>query len=339
MIRRAACRSARLLVQAVLSACWLVGCGAEVPAGGVKSAAEATKPPPAHFDPADLIPADLDLVVRVDLGRMKDALGPGSATRLSGEHGGEPLLDQALERAEIAWVAVRVADIDAGDRLVIVEGKVKALTVDSTRFREAAPPHPEVKAYERIGPHRRDEVAEILVIGDRAIAFVSPVERDSVRRVLRRGRDAGRGDPVAEGFVSLDYRVQRLTPRLERKFPSISALLGSVERVRATARLTDDGVVIESTLQGETAQAAEKATRFLEVLRDNVEAPHLAELLGEISIEQIDAVVRVDWTVPGEVVLAALEGGAPSAPPPTTRPAPEAPASGEPRPSEEPETP
>lgn len=287
--------------------CILPACGAEVPSGGVRAPEPAAAPAPAHFDPADLIPADLDLVVRVDVGRMRSALGPTVAASLSDQTADEPLLAAALERADVAWIAVRVADVDLGDRMVVIEGNLADLTVDTTRYRAAPAPHPEVRAYERIGLMHREDVAEILVVGKRAVAFVSPVERDSVRRVLSRGRDAGRGDPSAEGLVSLDYRVARLSPRLERKFPSISALLAAVERVRATATLSDDGLVIESTLQGGSAAGARKAGMFLEALRDNVEAPGLASLVGGIEIEQIDSVVRVDWTVPSEIVLAAIQ--------------------------------
>lgn len=298
-------RSRLCVLCAVL--CALPGCGSEVPQGGVRAPDSKPVPPPAHFDPADLIPADLDLVVRVDVGRIRSALGPSATASLSDQTADEPLIATALERAKVAWIAVRVADVDLGDRLIVIEGDLAELTVDTTRYRTAPAPHPEVRAYERIGLMHREDVAEILVIGQRAVVFVSPVERDSVRRVLSRGRDAGRGDPAAEGLVSVDYRVARLSPRLERKFPSISALLAAVERVRATATLSDDGLVIESTLQGESAAGARKAGMFLQALRDNVEAPALAELVGGIEIEQIDSVVRVDWTVPSAIVLAAIQ--------------------------------
>jgi hypothetical protein len=59
--------------------------------GGSKDAAQAAQgrriPGGARLDrdldPIDVIPADLDLVVRVDLGRMRSALGPTAADDLS----------------------------------------------------------------------------------------------------------------------------------------------------------------------------------------------------------------------------------------------------------------
>ena len=64
-----------------------------------------------------------------------------------------------------------------------------------------------------------------MTIGDRALVLVSPVEVGSVARVLRQGPDERRGDPAAEGIVSLDLRAGRLPPHLERRFPSIGAII------------------------------------------------------------------------------------------------------------------
>ena len=61
-------------------------------------AARRAAPPPAPSveDPAGIVPPDLDLVLRLDLGRLRDALGQGALDELTRRAvrpggGGEPL--------------------------------------------------------------------------------------------------------------------------------------------------------------------------------------------------------------------------------------------------------
>src|SRR5262249_4876232 len=132
----------------------------------------------------------------------------------------------------------------------------------------------------------RSSTARIVALGDRALAFVSPVEVSSVERVLRHGPDALRGDPAADGLLSLDLRAHRLPVRVERRFPSLGAIVAGIDRVRATASLADKGILLEAEILAAEVSGAERTRRFLEVLRDNVADARLAGILKELSIEQ-----------------------------------------------------
>ena len=70
-----------LAMASLLLAC---GCGAEVPPGGGGAMPKVPEGPriARQVDAADLLPKDLDLVVRVDLARMRAGLGP-DATKQS----------------------------------------------------------------------------------------------------------------------------------------------------------------------------------------------------------------------------------------------------------------
>jgi hypothetical protein len=129
--------------------------------------------------------------------------------------------------------------------------------------------------------------------------------------VLRDGPDERRGDPVAEGIVSLDLRAGRLPPYLERRFPSIGSIIAGVERVRATASLTEEGAHLEAEIIGRTPEGAGRARRFLEVLRDNVQDLRYAGVMRALGIEQVERTVRLRWTVPSRVVLALISGEEP----------------------------
>ncbi|CAN97047.1 hypothetical protein predicted by Glimmer/Critica [Sorangium cellulosum So ce56] len=305
----------------------LPACGDAAPrlAGGGPPARDAASPAGPRvvrrIEPADLLPADLDLVVRVDVARMRDGLGQAASDELARralDEVPDEALESALQRADVVWLGLRLADLEEGDRVVVLEGRMAGLTPDPGRW-EPAPAAQEGGAADRVAVFdrrgavagSRADTARIIALGDRAVALVSAVEVSSVARVLRDGPDARRGDPAAEGLVSLDLRARRLPPYLARRFPSIGALVAGVARVRAVASLHDEGVRLDVELVGVDAAGAARARRFLEVLRDNVEEGRYADLMKELSIEQVESTVRLRWLFPAPLVLALLSGRSP----------------------------
>lgn len=297
---------------AILLGLALVSCGGAAPGAG------ATPPPGAqvdrHVEPVDLMPADLDLVVRVDVARMRAGLGPAAADELAARALADmpdEALRGAVERADVVWIGLRLADLEEGDRVVVLEGPMAELAPDPARWQPAEAAPGGVTILDRRGATARGDTARLIVLGDRAVALVSPVEVSSVARVLRDGPDERRGDPPAEGLVSLDLRARQLPPRLARRFPSLGALIAGVERVRAVTSLSEEGVRVEAEIIGVDAAGAERARRFLEVLRDNVEDVRYAEIMKALSLEQVERTVRLRWLFPSRLVLALLSRSAP----------------------------
>ncbi len=295
----------------------LSGCG-----GGAKARAKGAHVDVPTFDkrldPAEIFPADLDLVVRLDVARMRSTIGPAAASAMAARaarEAGDDVLRAALACADVVWLGARIADLASGDHLVLVEGASCAPELDRAQWRPEASRNRSVKIFDRVDPAHRTGTARVLVLGPQATAFVSPMEVDSLTRILEVGPDARRGNPVAEGVISLDVRAARLPPALEQKYPSIAAIIAGLERVRGTAVVVDEGVQIDVQILSPTAKGAEKALRFLSALRDNVEDPRLALVLRKVSIEQIEGTVRIRLLLPGKVVLMLLSGLA-DAPPP-----------------------
>lgn len=290
-----------------------LGCGPEVPPPGVGPGA---RPPRVErrVEPVDLLPADLDLVLRIDVARMRAGIGPSAADELAARALADApgaLWVEAARRADVVWVGLRLADLEAGDRVLAFEGKMRGLSPDLRDWERAPGDLPGVSVFDRRGGASRRGVARVITLGDRALVLVSPVEVASVARVLREGPDERRGDPAAEGIVSLDLRAGRLPPHLERRFPSIGSIIGGVERIRATGTLTDEGARLEAEIVGRTPEDAGRARRFLEVLRDNVQDLRYADLMRALAIEQVERTVRLRWTVPSRVVLALISGEEP----------------------------
>lgn len=302
--------SRRAVLLVIAAACAAAACGPEVAAGG-----QGARPPGPQIvrriEPSDLMPADLDLVVRVDVARMVTTLGPALRDELSGRataERGEELLRDALHRADVVWLGLRLADIDAGDRVVAIEGNVADLRPGAPDWRPVPAVIDDVSVFDRDGFVPRAGSARVIQIGKRSIVFVSPVEKDSVERVLRAGPDPRRGEPAGEGIVSLDLRARRLPATLERRFPSIGAIVGGLERVRASATLADEGIRLDAQISGKNAQGAERALRFLEALRGTLEETKYAQVLESLSLELVGDTVRLRWTVPAALVIALLGG-------------------------------
>ncbi|WP_437741184.1 hypothetical protein WMF39_36835 [Sorangium sp. So ce1504] len=320
-MRAAAEVRAAAVAAAALMALGLPACGDAAPrlAGGGHPARAASPAGPRvvrRIEPADLLPADLDLVVRVDVARMRDGLGQAASDELARralDEVPDEALESALQRADVVWLGLRLADLEEGDRVVVLEGRMAGLTPDPGRWEPAPAAQDGVAVFDRRGgvAGSRADTARIIALGDRAVALVSAVEVSSVARLLRDGPDARRGDPAAEGLVSLDLRARRLPPYLARRFPSIGALVAGVARVRAVASLHDEGVRLDVELVGVDAAGAERARRFIEVFRDNVEDVRYADLMKELSIEQVESTVRLRWLFPAPLVLALLSGRSP----------------------------
>lgn len=336
--RREPCssRAARPAILVAGLAFSIVGGCREVPHGSVYSGADrgVEVAPKRRSGPqsvrrvsaAELLPADLDLALRIDLARMRSQLGAEAIDRLLARalaHAArspsplldvDPLLVLAARRAEVVYVGLRAEDPTSGDRVVVVEGNLEGLTPEPARYRPGPPSAIDgVRTFDRIAAlvHApRDTTARVVAVGERVLAFVSPVEVDSVARLLESGPDSRRGDPVAEGLISVDLRVRRLAPALERRFPSLGAVVAGLERVRGSAVMLDDGVRVDLDVQGASEAGAERFLAFVDALKVGSAESERAKSLASLSAERLDQTVRVRWTVPGRAMLTALGEGA-----------------------------
>ena len=301
---------------AFLALALVTACGVEVPRGGVI----APHPPQGprvvrRFEPPEVIPADLDLVVRIDMTRMRAGIGQAATSDLfarAASMDGEDWLRDAMGRADVVWVALRVADILSGDRILIAEGRLGPSKPDLTHWVPAPSAVKDVVLYDRKSLPPRAGTARVVALGDRALAFVTPVEVASVDRVLVEGPDEKRGDPSADGVISADLRARRLPPALELRFPAIASIVAGISRVRATATLVDEGAKIEAEIIARSSGAAERVLRFLAALRDNVEDARYADALRAVQLDQVGTIVRLRWVVPAKMILGLLAGGPPA---------------------------
>lgn len=297
-----------LAIAAVLT---LVACGgADKPGAGRKipGAPRVDR----ELTPTDVIPADLDLVVRLDIGRLRSGIGSAAADALAKQAiraGADPELAEAMSCAEVVWIAARAAEIETGDRVIVVEGKSCVPELARSRWETVRSGNARLRIFDRKGSAPRAGTARIMNLGNRATAFVSPVELDSVKRVLDAGPDAQRGNPRAEGLVSADVRPRPLSPRLAKKYPSIAAVLSGVERVRGTAVLVEDGLKLDAEVLARSPAGAQKAAKFLDAVRESLKGGRFGDAVKGAKVEVVDKTVQVKVTVPAKLLLGAMGKG------------------------------
>lgn len=307
------CRRAAAICSAALVA--LAGCNREVPARS------GAKPRPSQLSKRlvarDFMPGDLDVVLRVDMARLRAGLGPNVAEALAaraGDADADGFVSEAMAKADAVWIGLRLADIDAGDRVIVAEGKLGEIHIDPAEWQETTPTATmeSVQILDRNGSTQRSGTGRIVVYEKKLYAFVSPAEVDATTRVLRDGPDEGRGDPTADGLVSADVRGHRLPPSLEKKYPRIGSLIAGVVRVRGSATLGDDGVRVAIDMTAKTPQAAERVEKFLTTLRESGAQTRFAPLMNTVKMERVDTHLLLSATVPAAMIVGALGDQAPS---------------------------
>jgi hypothetical protein len=224
----------------------------------------AAPPPAPHLSsPAELIPPDLDVVVRLDLGRVKAALGSATLSALAGEvlargpakQSGDELLVASLLEADVVYLGYRPSTLGAPlDRVLALQGHFTPLMRPPAGFSGATDLGADLRYWDATTPVAREGVARIYAVSDRLRAFASEAELDALERQLAGGGGSRRLEPPAEGTLSLAARPALLL-RLSGH-GILRELLEGSERLSAVADLESDGVRVKAELLLQTPQQA-----------------------------------------------------------------------------------
>jgi hypothetical protein len=236
----------------------LVGCGPK----------KVAPPPsaPAVLSAGDLLPADLDVVVRLDLGKVKAALGAAALAVLAreglsragaGEHADELVLESLLA-ADLVYLAYRPGPLlEPLDRVLALQGSFEAIARPPLGFAAPVDLGADVRYFERRSTSSlgRGGVARMYTASTRVRAFVSEAEIDAVERALETGGAERRLQAPEEGTLSLAAR-----PRLLTRFggSGLREQLEAARTLRAIAELESDGVKLKLEIEMKDAPDAER---------------------------------------------------------------------------------
>jgi hypothetical protein len=220
----------------------------------------ALPPAPRISSAADLIPPDLDVVVRLDLARVKATLGGAALSamsrevlahdRESGEHG-EPdeLLIASLLSADQVYLGYRPSRLWAPlDRVLALQGRFEQLVRPPVGFSLPTDLGRDLRYWDaRVPPKTRGGVARVYALGERVRAFVSEAEIDAVERLLDGQGSPRRLEPPEEGTLSLAARPQLLGRLVGNG--TLRELVEGAKALLAVAELESDGVRLKLELE------------------------------------------------------------------------------------------
>jgi len=235
---------------------------------GAACGAKPLPPPPAApsvTSAVELIPADLDVVVRLDLGRVKAALGAAALVALAGEvlargkpdQGADDLELSSLLEADQVYLGYRPSPLWAPlDRVLALQGRFTQLMGPPDGFSGATDLGGDVRYWDAKTPPARGGVARIYAMSQRLRAFVSEAEIDAVERALAGLSAERRLLPPEEGTLSLAARPALLG--VLAGHGTLRELLDGAKALHAVADLESDGVRLKAELLLQNAEQAEQ---------------------------------------------------------------------------------
>jgi hypothetical protein len=255
---------------------------------------------PNIVKPLDAIPGDLDLVVRLDLRRIRDTLGAAAMSGIAeqavhGLHGADQATDalllSALGETDTLWMGVRpTAGLEAADTVLVMVGHFP--NFDPHRIASTPPFAPPIelgaafRRYDRAPPKTRSAPARFYTRADDLVVSLTEAEVDSVERSLEQRRGTPPLEPAEKGTLSAALRPRVLPSEFFDAAPSLQRLAQTAERCELTADLTSAGVDASVSLKFEDPSSATRVGHALLDLRDALkgESGRLAKLAARVDI-------------------------------------------------------
>ena len=284
-------------------------------------------PPPrtqatALREPSSLLPRDLDVVVRVDVAKIRATLGEDAAGRLAeqGLPGSErDLATMMATKATAVWIGLRGG---GGDSVLVAKGDAKDLDPEAwsakgkegpTTYARQPGTEPGITWFDRREKAKRAQPARLLLLATGVLAAISPGEVDAVDRVVRVGGDEARLRPREDAVLSFAVRGRVLRLDLAPRFPEIADILtvstgadGSVDLVGGELR-GDIALTFGESADADRAQAGLERL-VLDLRRDK--GKRVSTLArGSAVTRATKDTVRLRITLPGEDARIVLGSG------------------------------
>jgi hypothetical protein len=250
---------------------------------------------PLRVTPPELLPEDLDFVVRIDAARVRENPMLAGAARELAKTSGSEMFDSvksAFEDATAIWIGTRwMSDGFHGDGVLAIE-RTPGTDPQSTV------PQRDITVIERPARARGDAALEIVLRG-RGLVLATSAEADAVLRVMRSVPDRSRLDPPAQGLVSFAGRMRPSTPiavvaqsTLRELTEGLVSYAGTIEEraaIEVDAALTYRSVT-------DAKRAADKAKDA--VARLGTREGTLGTMAHSVKLTEIGASLRVRVEVP-----------------------------------------
>jgi hypothetical protein len=270
-------------------------------------AAEERRPPVAPSvnlsRPAALIPADVDLVLRLDVRRFRNAMGAewrqtlanvwhGFLLDVSGGTPDQAWVGPALNDTEALWLGCRMGARGCQDYVIVMRGH---FSQPLGKYGYGAS-----KNQRELGAgwvsydtahSERNGIARVYSRPPELMVLVSPAELDSAERSIEAGLDATELRPEETGLVSLLVRSHAMANVLRDRSRKAAQWLDSSERVeiRMEPQVAETQLTFAVTFSD--AARAERAAQALKLLTEALTRFERRIRATDIDVQQLDAQV------------------------------------------------
>lgn len=258
--------------------------------------------PPPLDEPALALPADLDLMLRLDLARLRAALGIEGETLLHRLQESAPndepdadtsrLLFALLAHADTLWIAVRPGlSAELTDGAVALRGDFRTLVPSSLggtpRWSAARDLGGGLLRFERDAPRLRAAPAVLYLRVPDVVILGSEAEVDALERSVEHGNiDAPLRTPEG-GLIAAAARLGSLRKKLSERAPTLSRYLDGAERLEASFDRNGELFRFRVDVGFETAEQVSALARQLKSLQEGLRADGL-RWVEQLKIEPLE---------------------------------------------------
>lgn len=277
--------------------------------------------PPSLSEPKLAVPADLDLVIRIDLEALRSTLGEAlpaafeSVLRTTPEAAHDAttkrLLLALLARSKTAWVGVRPGLApELTDNVLVLRGQYdKVLPRDLGG--EPAWGRPRdlgggVLRFERAEPRLRAYPAVLYFRAPDLAVFGSYAEVDALERSLESGRADAPLEPPDTGTVSVAARLTELAADLRRRAPTLAKFVDGAETFRASAGLGVANLDVRADIRFESPERARTAAEALGAVARLLGSGPDKAWLAQAEVTAVERFVTIRCAVPQAELARAL---------------------------------
>ena len=257
-----------------------------------------TQPPraPSKRGAAEQIPVHLDLVLRIDLRRIREALPPtvfadlASLVSKKAMAPGE-VVSQALVFSDTVWIGLRPSmDPARWDHVLVLEGDFsKVATHDLGKvFRPPRDLGGGLFVRDVWEEAARTEPARLYTYLEKRWLIASAAEVDALERVLEGGHYERHLEPKERGTLSFVTPLEQFMNELSQSSPRLAELLGKPVSASGWVDLSANVFELEMRIEFRTTRAAASAARTLKLTTTYL----IRRLTGEksgLSISQADS--------------------------------------------------
>jgi hypothetical protein len=233
------------------------------------------RPAPGPLQPFAALPARFDLVLRLDLERLRNELGGPLlrrvllATLLSdADTPANALLGAALERADLSLIGVELGpSLASADKVVALRGHFSSIDL-GPHWAPVSAEESAIEAFDCDLSQARGALTRLYRLEDELVVFAPRSQAAEVERRLARGGPEGL-HPPDRGVVSLALRPAAFVASYLGRYPRLASFLGSARAASAYADPDSSGLAAALEIEFESSAAAAEASEvFTQLLRE-----------------------------------------------------------------------